>query len=59
MFFLWERMKLVVEPTGALAACALLEKKLDAQRASASASCFPAATSTWPGPPARLLKIVV
>ena len=28
MFFLWERMKLVVEPTGALAACALLEKKL-------------------------------
>jgi threonine dehydratase len=31
MRFLWERMKLVVEPTGALAACALLEKKLDAQ----------------------------
>ena len=29
MFFLWERMKIVVEPTGALAACALLEKKLD------------------------------
>jgi threonine dehydratase len=29
MFWLWERMKLVVEPTGALAACALLEKKLD------------------------------
>ena len=29
MFFLWERMKLVVEPTGALAACALLEKKVD------------------------------
>jgi len=28
MFFLWERMKIVVEPTGALAACALLEKKL-------------------------------
>ena len=28
MFFLWERMKLVVEPTGALAACAVLEKKL-------------------------------
>ena len=27
MFFLWERMKLVVEPTGALAACAVLEKK--------------------------------
>ncbi|OAB56581.1 hypothetical protein AY599_22060 [Leptolyngbya valderiana BDU 20041] len=25
MFFLWERMKLVVEPTGALAAAALLE----------------------------------
>ena len=24
MFFLWERMKLVVEPTGALGACALL-----------------------------------
>ena len=30
MFFLWERMKLVVEPTGALAACALLQKKLSA-----------------------------
>jgi threonine dehydratase len=31
MFFLWERMKIVVEPTGALAACALIEKKLDAK----------------------------
>jgi len=31
MFFLWERMKLVVEPTGALAACALLRKKVDAK----------------------------
>ena len=31
MFFLWERMKIVVEPTGALAACALFEKKLDAK----------------------------
>ena len=31
MFFLWERMKIVVEPTGALAACALLERKLDAK----------------------------
>jgi threonine dehydratase len=30
MFFLWERMKLLVEPTGALAACALLQGKLDA-----------------------------
>jgi threonine dehydratase len=30
MFFLWQRMKLVVEPTGALAACALLRRKLDA-----------------------------
>jgi threo-3-hydroxy-L-aspartate ammonia-lyase len=29
MFFLWERMKIVVEPTGTLAAAALLEKKLD------------------------------
>jgi len=29
MFFLWERMKIVVEPTGTLAACALLEKKLE------------------------------
>jgi len=29
MFFLWERMKIIVEPTGALAACALLEKKID------------------------------
>ena len=31
MFFLWERMKLVVEPTGALAAAALLQGKIDAQ----------------------------
>jgi threonine dehydratase len=31
MFFLWERMKIVVEPTGALGACALLERKLDAR----------------------------
>ncbi|HKX38194.1 MAG TPA: threo-3-hydroxy-L-aspartate ammonia-lyase [Burkholderiales bacterium] len=29
MFFLWERMKIVVEPTGTLAACAVLEKKID------------------------------
>ena len=29
MFFLWERMKIIVEPTGALAACAALEKKID------------------------------
>jgi threonine dehydratase len=28
MFFLWERMKLIVEPTGTLAACAVLEKKI-------------------------------
>jgi len=31
MFYLWERMKFVVEPTGALAAAALLEGKLDAR----------------------------
>jgi threonine dehydratase len=31
MIYIWERMKIVVEPTGALAACALLEKKLDAR----------------------------
>ena len=31
MFFLWERMKIVVEPTGALAAAALLENKIDAK----------------------------
>ncbi len=30
MFFLWERMKVVVEPTGALGACALLEKRIAA-----------------------------
>jgi threonine dehydratase len=30
MFFLWERLKLVVEPTGALAAAALLEGFVDA-----------------------------
>ena len=33
MFWLWERMKMVVEPTGALAAAALLEGKLAAQGA--------------------------
>jgi threonine dehydratase len=34
MFYLWEKLRTVVEPTGALAACALLEKKisLPAQR---------------------------
>jgi threonine dehydratase len=32
MFFLWERMKLVVEPTGALAACAILQKKLNVEK---------------------------
>jgi threonine dehydratase len=31
MFFLWERMKLVVEPTGALAAAALLSGAIDAR----------------------------
>jgi threonine dehydratase len=29
MFFVWERMKIVVEPTGMLAATALLERKID------------------------------
>ncbi len=32
MFFLWERVKLVVEPTGALAACAVLQGKLDVKK---------------------------
>jgi threonine dehydratase len=32
MFFLWERMKIVVEPTGTLGACAVLEKKLNLER---------------------------
>jgi len=31
MALLWERMKTIVEPTGALAACALLEGKIDAR----------------------------
>jgi threonine dehydratase len=31
MFFLWERMKMVVEPTGALGAAALLQGKIDAR----------------------------
>jgi threonine dehydratase len=31
MFFVWERMKVVVEPTGMLAAAALLEGKVDAR----------------------------
>ena len=29
LFWIWERMKIVIEPTGALAATALLESKLD------------------------------
>jgi len=33
MFFLWERLKLVVEPTGALAAAAVLEHRVDARGA--------------------------
>jgi threonine dehydratase len=33
MFFVWERLKLVVEPTGVLAAAALLEHRVDANRA--------------------------
>jgi len=28
MFYLWEKLRVVVEPTGALGACALLEKKV-------------------------------
>ncbi len=32
MFFLWERMKIVVEPTGALAFAALFHKKMDLQK---------------------------
>jgi threonine dehydratase len=41
MFTLWERLKTIVEPTGALGACALFEKKLSlfaSPPASASAS---------------------
>jgi threonine dehydratase len=30
MFFLWEKLRTVVEPTGALAACALFEKQVSA-----------------------------
>ncbi|MBS1818350.1 MAG: threo-3-hydroxy-L-aspartate ammonia-lyase [Acidobacteria bacterium] len=33
LFFLWERMKLIVEPTGALAAAAVLERLLDVRGA--------------------------
>ncbi|HEY1287845.1 MAG TPA: threo-3-hydroxy-L-aspartate ammonia-lyase [Burkholderiales bacterium] len=32
MFWLWERMKIVVEPTGALAACAVLQEKIKLQK---------------------------
>ena len=32
MFWLWERMKIVVEPTGALAACAVLQKRLNLEK---------------------------
>ncbi len=35
MFWIWERMKIVVEPTGALAAAALLERKLEGRHALA------------------------
>lgn len=33
MFFLWERLKIVVEPTGVLAAAALLQGIMEAPRA--------------------------
>ena len=36
MLYLWERMKIVVEPTGALGAAGLLERELPGRRASAS-----------------------
>jgi threonine dehydratase len=29
MWYLWERLKIIIEPTGALGAAALLEGKLD------------------------------
>ena len=32
MFWLWERMKLIVEPTGALAACVVLQKKMKLEK---------------------------
>jgi threo-3-hydroxy-L-aspartate ammonia-lyase len=32
MFFLWERMKIVVEPTGALAFAAVFHGKMDVQK---------------------------
>ena len=38
MFYLWERLKLVVEPTGALGAAAALEGRRRRSRARASAS---------------------
>ena len=28
MFYLWEKLRVLVEPTGSLAACAILEKKV-------------------------------
>ena len=30
MFFVWEKLRTVVEPTGALAACALFERRVSA-----------------------------
>ena len=33
MFFLWERMKIIVEPTGALAFAALFTEKLSLKKA--------------------------
>ena len=36
MFTLWERLKTIVEPTGALGACALFEKKLSGKNVSVS-----------------------
>jgi threonine dehydratase len=32
MFFLWERMKIVVEPTGALGFAALLHRKVKTEK---------------------------
>ena len=52
MFFLWERMKIVVEPTGALAVAALLHGKVNAagKRVGAIISggnVDPAAAGAW------------
>ena len=51
MAFLFDRMKLVTEPSGAVGVAALLAGRVDARGAAASASSSQAETSAWRASP--------